>query len=62
MTVGDTKLNLLWWVVLGYCVGAVAFYRYLIATSQEDPADMGGSPKESYDQMQDRGQTHSKAA
>ena len=50
------------WVVLSYCIGAVAFYRYLIATSQEDPAETGSLSKESYDQKQDRGQAHGKAA
>jgi len=32
-------VSILGWVVLSYCIGAVAFYRFIIATSEEDPGD-----------------------
>lgn len=36
---GEIEVSILGWVVLSYCIGAVAFYRFIIATSEEDPGD-----------------------
>ena len=41
---GEIEVSILGWVVLSYCIGAIAFYRFIIATSEEDPGDARMQP------------------
>ena len=55
-------MNVFWWVLICYCIGAVAFYRMIVATAVEEPGDTGIFGSETAENLRDTEGIHGRAA